>query len=78
MLFHRRVFPELLALSGDVGARAVLERDPSRVVLVAFDLPMPPDVDTPEDYEALSRAETEPTAGRPGRASPPTDAGGVH
>lgn len=62
VLFHRRVFAELLGLSGDRGARAVVERDPSRVALVVFDLPMPKDVDTREDYEALSREQAQATA----------------
>ena len=53
VLFTREVFPELHRLSGDQGARSVVERDPSRVVLVDFDLPMPPDLDTPEDYARL-------------------------
>jgi molybdenum cofactor cytidylyltransferase len=78
VLFDRRVFPELLGLSGDRGARAVVERDPSRVTLVTFDLPMPKDVDTREDYEGLARDEAQDTARPRGGASPATDAGGVH
>lgn len=53
VLFAREVFFELLQLSGDQGARAVVERDPDRVALVDFDFPMPQDLDTPEDYERL-------------------------
>ncbi len=53
VLFSRRVFPELEALTGDRGARRVVERDPSRVVYVDFDFPMPPDVDTPADLDIL-------------------------
>jgi molybdenum cofactor cytidylyltransferase len=53
VLFARAVFPELLHLVGDRGARAVIERDPSRVAVVDFDTPMPADIDTPEDYERL-------------------------
>ena len=79
VLFDRRVFPELLALSGDRGARAAVERDPSRVALVAFDLPMPRDVDTPEDYAALSRGAEGDGEARPrGDPGPASDAGGVH
>lgn len=52
--FRRAVFGELLALTGDRGARAVVERDTSRVALVTFDRPMPADVDTSEDYEAMA------------------------
>lgn len=53
VLFDASVFPELLRLTGDAGARAVIDADPNRVALVSFDLPMPPDIDTPEDYETL-------------------------
>lgn len=54
VLFSASIFPELLALAGDRGARSVVDADPERVALVRFDLPMPPDLDTPEDYERLS------------------------
>lgn len=53
VLFSAAVFPELRALTGDAGARAVVTADPARVERVALDLPMPPDVDTPEDYARL-------------------------
>jgi molybdenum cofactor cytidylyltransferase len=54
VLFTRAIFPELLAVRGDQGARAVLAADPSRVRLVPFDDDRPlADVDTPEDYEKL-------------------------
>ena len=53
VLFGAAVFPELAALTGDAGARAVVQRDASRVALVPFDFPMPIDIDTPEDYERL-------------------------
>jgi len=56
VLFRHDMFGELLDLSGDRGARAVIERDAGRVALVDFDLPMPQDVDTPEDYEGLRSA----------------------
>lgn len=50
VLFSGEVFAELAALRGDQGARSVVQARPERVTLVPFDLPMPPDVDTPEDY----------------------------
>ena len=53
VLFSADVFPELIALTGDAGARAVVQRDASRVALVPFDLTVPIDIDTPEDYERL-------------------------
>jgi molybdenum cofactor cytidylyltransferase len=53
VLFSSEVFGELRALKGDAGARAVVKENPERVERVAFDLAMPPDVDTPEDYAKL-------------------------
>ena len=53
VVFSRAVFPELEALTGDRGARSVVEADPARVAYVEFDFPMPPDVDTPGDLEFL-------------------------
>lgn len=55
VLFDRSVFPELLALSGDRGARAVADRDPGRLALVELDLPKPVDVDTAADLARLRR-----------------------
>jgi len=53
VLFAGEVFPELRALTGDAGARALVNADPARVTRVPIDAPMPPDVDTPEDYARL-------------------------
>jgi molybdenum cofactor cytidylyltransferase len=53
VLFASTVFSELAALTGDVGARAVVRARPERVALVELDLPMPVDVDTPEDLAKL-------------------------
>jgi molybdenum cofactor cytidylyltransferase len=53
VVFAARLFDELRGIAGDAGARAVVRRDPSRVAVVALDTPMPPDVDTPEDYARL-------------------------
>ncbi|HSE93877.1 MAG TPA: nucleotidyltransferase family protein [Methylomirabilota bacterium] len=53
VLFGSEVFAELSALTGDSGARAVVASRPDRVALVPFDLPMPADVDTPEDFARL-------------------------
>ena len=50
------VFPELLQLRGDRGARRVVERDASRVSEVSFKFEMPKDIDTPGDLEALYRS----------------------
>jgi molybdenum cofactor cytidylyltransferase len=54
VVFGASVFEELRALDGDAGARAIVRRDPSRVAIVAVAAPMPPDVDTPEDYAQLA------------------------
>jgi molybdenum cofactor cytidylyltransferase len=53
VLFAAEVFPELRALTGDRGARAVVAARPERVERVEFDMPEPADVDTPEDYARL-------------------------
>ncbi|MBI3635926.1 MAG: nucleotidyltransferase family protein [Candidatus Rokubacteria bacterium] len=53
VLFSADVFTELTALGGDAGARAVVQARPERVERVPFDVAMPSDVDTPEDYARL-------------------------
>jgi molybdenum cofactor cytidylyltransferase len=55
VLFARSVFPELLGLEGDAGARLLIERSAERVSYVDLDREMPPDVDTVEQLEDLSR-----------------------
>ncbi len=55
VLFARSVFAELLELRGDAGARLLIERTPERVSYVQVDSPMPPDVDTSGELEALER-----------------------
>jgi len=56
VLFARLLVPELLAVTGDRGARGVVERDSSRVHFVDFDRAMPPDVDTVKDLDVLTGA----------------------
>jgi molybdenum cofactor cytidylyltransferase len=55
VLFDRRVFSELRALGGDVGARAIIRKyqEEGNLLLVPVDHPAAPDVDTEEDYAAL-------------------------
>ncbi|GKY88982.1 nucleotidyltransferase family protein [Sinisalibacter aestuarii] len=60
VLFPRRDFPALLALSGDTGARMVLRQEAARVRLV----PLPgthalTDLDTPEDWQSWRAANPE-------------------
>lgn len=62
VLFRASILPELETLSGDHGARSVVDRDPSRVALVPFDQPMPADIDTAEDLAAV-RARMLPQPG---------------
>lgn len=54
VLFDRSLSPELLAVTGDRGARGVVESDPTRVDYVDFDRTPPPDVDTAADLSAFS------------------------
>ena len=53
VLFAASVVPELVALTGDAGARGVVAARPERVERVAFEQAMPEDVDTPEDFARL-------------------------
>ncbi|MGH7957711.1 MAG: NTP transferase domain-containing protein, partial [Opitutaceae bacterium] len=54
-LFLRQHFPTLTALTGEEGARALLNADPSRVA--AVDLPaLAVDLDTPQDFHASTRS----------------------
>jgi molybdenum cofactor cytidylyltransferase len=62
VLFARSVYPELLALDGDVGARSVVARDPGRVAIVPLDWSAPRDVDSIED---LKLAAADLTAASP-------------
>ena len=52
VLFTDACFAELAALDADRGARSVMDRDPSRVLEVALDLPLPRDVDGSADMQA--------------------------
>ncbi|MGQ0715190.1 MAG: nucleotidyltransferase family protein [Gemmatimonadaceae bacterium] len=66
VMFAAALFPELRAIDGDQGARAVIARDPDRVATVAFSFDMPMDVDTPEDYALLRKEATLAPARRRG------------
>ncbi len=50
-LIARTAWPELQALTGDIGARAILDADPERIRWVDVDEDRPPDVDAPGDLE---------------------------
>jgi molybdenum cofactor cytidylyltransferase len=60
VLFGASVFAELLAVTGDQGAREVISREPQRVHALPFPFAAPLDVDTPEDYERLLREKMPP------------------
>src|SRR5581483_1490025 len=55
--FARSVFGELASLHGDKGVWKLLERSPELVREVRVPGPVPPDVDTWEDYEAVLSAQ---------------------
>lgn len=54
VIFSRALLSELLLLTGDRGARGIVERDPSRVDYVDFDREAPLDVDTLDDLADLT------------------------
>ena len=51
-LFYKTVFPELLQLKGDAGARKIIEQRRTDVTTVPFDKGII-DIDTEDDYKAL-------------------------
>jgi molybdenum cofactor cytidylyltransferase len=52
VLFSRSLFPSLLGLSGDIGARAVVALHGSEAVRI--EAPLPADLDTEEDYRLFT------------------------
>jgi molybdenum cofactor cytidylyltransferase len=50
-VFAREAFEELRGLHGDKAVWRLIEAYPDSVLKVAIDAELPPDVDTPEDYE---------------------------
>ncbi len=54
VLLSRSLFPELLAIEGDQGARGVIKTHREQIDRVRVSVGLPPgDVDTEEDYQAL-------------------------
>lgn len=53
VLFSRALWPELMAVEGDKGARDVIKAHRDQVTLVELDADIPPDLDTMEDYRRL-------------------------
>ena len=52
LLFSQEAFEDLRALHGDKAVWKLIEGYPNRVLRVDIDSELPPDIDTPEDYEA--------------------------
>ncbi|HET6780904.1 MAG TPA: nucleotidyltransferase family protein [bacterium] len=52
-LFDRALFLELLVVTGDLGARTVIETYPGHVATVEIPVSSAEDIDTPEDAERL-------------------------
>ena len=50
-VFAREAFGDLRGLHGDKAVWKLIEAYPERVRRIGIDAPLPPDVDTPEDYE---------------------------
>jgi molybdenum cofactor cytidylyltransferase len=58
VLFHRSLFAELLAVEGDQGGRALLDRHREKVELLAVDDPaVVLDIDTRHDYAQIQEME---------------------
>lgn len=55
VLFDRALFLELLLLTGDQGARTVMETYPGHVATVDIPTEAGEDIDTPEDVQRLNR-----------------------
>jgi molybdenum cofactor cytidylyltransferase len=60
LAFARSTFPELAALHGDKGVWKLLDRRAGEVADIAIDGPVPLDVDTWDDYEAVLEAGPRP------------------
>ena len=58
LAFSRRLFPELETLHGDKAVWKLLDRHAEEAVDVPVDGPIPRDVDTLEDYQALLAEST--------------------
>jgi len=62
VLFARRFFPELSAVTGDEGGRSLIRRHPEQVATITVDDPaVLADVDTPGDYEKLQASREDAT-----------------
>jgi molybdenum cofactor cytidylyltransferase len=55
VLVARPLWSRLMSLEGDAGANALFRAHPAWVHEVRFDFPLPPDIDTPSDFQNLPR-----------------------
>lgn len=63
VLFPRKLFPQLLKLTGDRGGRTLLEKYRKKTTLVEWQEELPfLDIDQPEDYERLKGLKPEVVA----------------
>lgn len=53
VLFSRHIFADLQEVTGDLGARELIQANRHLVEWFEVDAPMPPDVDSEADYQAL-------------------------
>lgn len=60
VLFGRGYFAEFHTLTGDTGAKPIIQRSREHIHLVAIDRPAPRDVDTEADYQHLLASDTAP------------------
>jgi len=51
-IYHKRIFPELTELSGDIGARKIINRHENELAVISFSSGKT-DIDTSSDYETL-------------------------
>lgn len=55
VIFAASLFPDILALKGDTGARAIIDTNPDQTCAVPFDSEMPfLDIDTTAEYRKIS------------------------
>jgi molybdenum cofactor cytidylyltransferase len=67
ILFASPIFPELLQLQGDTGARNIVrsKRETGELATVTVDRPAPQDVDTEDDYQRLVATFSPSTSAEP-------------
>ena len=51
-IYHKSIFPELQALTGDIGARKIISKHSEELAVISFSSGKT-DIDTSSDYETL-------------------------